>query len=85
MTSSVISRVPAVASCPYSSAKAGASQFIEALHCELKEHIEVFTWDCGGVATKINPFKVGFRSNTQQAVTGCFKDIGFERRTFGSW
>lgn len=77
--------MPAVASCPYSASKAGAASFIEALHFELKNRIEVFSWDCGGVSTKINPFKVGFRSNTQQAAAGCFKDIGKERRSFGSW
>ena len=85
LTSSVISRVPAVASCPYSCSKAGAALFFEALHYELSNNIEVFCWDCGGVKTKINPFKVGLRSNTQQAVSGCFKDLGRETRSFGSW
>ena len=51
----------------------------------MKDHVEVFSWDCGGVATKLNPFKVGFRANTQEAVVGCFKDLGLERRSFGIW
>jgi NAD(P)-dependent dehydrogenase (short-subunit alcohol dehydrogenase family) len=85
VTSSVTSRVPTVAFGPYASSKAGVAQFFEALHFELKDRIEVFSWDCGVVATKINPYKVGFRSNTVQAVSGCLKDIGCERRSFGSW
>lgn len=64
LTSSVVSRIPAVGAGPYSSSKAGASLFFEAIHYEMKDYVEVYSWDCGGVATKINPFKVGFRANT---------------------
>lgn len=76
LTSSVTSQVATVAFAPYSSSKAGAATFVEALHFEVKDKIEIYSWDSGVVATKINPYKIGFRSNTQQAVNGCFKDIG---------
>ena len=43
-------------------------------------------WDCGGVHTKANPFKDEGQPilNTNQAVEGCFRDIGYERKTWGS-
>ena len=63
MTSSVTSHISAVAFAPYTSSKAGAALFFEALHYEVKDKIDVYSWDCGVVATKINPFKIGFRSS----------------------
>ena len=65
MTSSVTSQIPAYAFCPYASSKAGAALFFEALHYELKGKVDVYAWDCGVVATKINPFNIGFRSDTR--------------------
>ncbi len=70
ITSSVISQCPAPGLSAYSSSKAAVSQFAEALHYEIKDKIDVMAWDCGSVATKLNTFKVGFRTTTNTAVAG---------------
>ena len=33
----------------------------------------------------MNSFAAGLHHNTQVAVKGCLKDVGYERRTFGCW
>jgi short-subunit dehydrogenase len=85
LTSSVISHVAAPGLGIYSSTKAAVATFTEALHYETKSKVDVMSWDCGSVSTKLNSFKVGCRTSTKTAVKGCLKDISRERRTFGCW
>ena len=56
LTSSVISHVAAPGLGTYSSTKAAVATFFEALHFETKGKIDIMSWDCGSVATKLNTF-----------------------------
>ena len=69
----------------YSSTKAAVATFMDALHFETYGKIDIMSWDCGSVSTKLNTFELGFRTSTKTAVRGCLKDISRERRTFGCW
>ncbi len=85
LTSSVISHVAAPGLGTYSSTKAAVATFFEALHYETKGKIDVMSWDCGSVSTKLNTFEIGCRTSTKTAVKGMLKDVSRERRTFGCW
>jgi len=56
LTSSVISHVAAPGLGTYSSTKAAVATFFDALHFETKGKIDIMSWDCGSVATKLNTF-----------------------------
>ena len=85
LTSSVISHVAAPGIGIYSSTKAAVATFTEALHYETKGKVDIMSWDCGSVSTKLNTFEQGFRTSTRTAVKGCLKDVSRGRRTFGCW
>lgn len=85
LTSSVVSWVATPGISIYSNTKAAVATFMEALHYETKAKIDIYSWDCGSVNTKLNTFPLGWRTSTETAVLGCFKDIGRERRSFGCW
>lgn len=68
LTSSVVSWVATPGICIYSNTKAAVATFIEALHYETKGKIDVYSWDCGSVDTKLNTFPLGWRTSTKTAV-----------------
>jgi short-subunit dehydrogenase len=55
-TSSVLGVVPTPGLVAYSSSKASASYFTEALSYEVQDKIDVMAWNCGPVNTKANCF-----------------------------
>jgi len=57
LTSSVVSHIAAPGIGIYSCTKAAVATFTEALHYELKNKIDVLSWDCGSVITKLNTFE----------------------------
>ena len=85
LTSSVISHVAAPGIGTYSATKAAVASFTEALHYETKGKVDIMSWDCGSVSTKLNTFTLGFLTSTRTAVKGCLKDVSRERRSFGCW
>lgn len=81
----MISHCPAPGLASYAATKAAVRYWAEALHYEMCDKVDVMSWDCGSVITKLNTFKLGFKTNVKTAVKGCFKDIGRDRRSFGCW
>jgi len=79
LTSSVISHSVAPGLASYAATKAAVRYWAEALHYEMSDNVDVISWDCGSVSTKLNTFNIGFKTNVKTAVNGCLKDVGLER------
>ncbi len=85
ITSSFLAQKPTPGLVSYSSTKAAVTFFAEALSYEVDDKIDVMGWDCGSVVTKANCFQEGgINMSPKQAVDGCFRDIGYERKTWGA-
>jgi short-subunit dehydrogenase len=68
-TGSVSSHLVAPGLNLYASCKAAVGHWMETLSFEVKNSmIDVMTWDCGSVSTKINQSRVGLRLNAKTAV-----------------
>lgn len=94
VTSSILGDVPFSGCLTYSAAKAFAKTFAEALSVELKDRVDVLTYHCGFVKTKLSCEGVKasrgmdeppsiITCTTEQTVANCFRDFGIESATYG--
>ena len=86
ITGSGIGSAPIPGFIAHSMAKSFAQFMGQGLSIELKDKIDVLTFECGQVATKqnindhsINPFSV----NPERAVKGCLRDVGHTDYSYG--
>jgi len=87
VTSSGLGHQPVSGNAAYSAAKAFSSWFAQALHFEVKDKIDVMSWECGEVSTKMRNAPANGTSilTTDQAINGALRDIGKEYMTMGAF
>jgi len=86
VTSSFAANIPMAGFATYSASKRLSSSLAEILYFEMAKYnrIDVLSWQCGEVHTKMNKEKPSFKVATvKQAVDGVLSDIGLESMTFG--
>ena len=87
VTSSGMGSAPISGILPYSMSKTFSSFLAEGLNIELKNKVDVLSFQCGEVSTKLignkrNGFSV---ISTVRATGGCLRDLGTETMTYGSF
>lgn len=87
VTSSGLGARPVSGTITYSATKSFASFIAEGLNHELKEKIDFLSYQAGEVTTKmLNRFKTDARTiSTDRAAQVCFRDLGYEQMTRGSF
>ena len=84
-TNSKLGMIPAPGSIVYSSTKAFLINFAQGLNYEVKNKIDVMTYNCGDTTTKLMTIeKHGFGIvSPQRASKACFRDLGSNSVTYG--
>jgi 17beta-estradiol 17-dehydrogenase / very-long-chain 3-oxoacyl-CoA reductase len=86
ITSSGLGSVPVPGVISYSAAKAFSSYLGQALNIELRSKIDVISFECGEVSTKLLGNRKGFGVITPPKATwGCLRDLGTYRVTNGAF
>ena len=88
VTSSGLASVPVPGIATYSAAKSFSSYIAEALHIELKDKIDVISFQCGEVHTKLlgaGQKKAFHIITTERATGGSLRDIGSRSMTHGAF
>lgn len=86
VTSSIFGQRPTGGACIVYSATKSLARFLAiGLSYELDGKVDVLSWDCGEVATKMTKKKAGCLTlSPYGAAEGIFKDIGRERVSNGA-
>ena len=85
ITSSGLGSFPAPGIIPYSISKACASFLGQALAFEVKDKIDVMSYECGETSTKLLAKKPSWSVITvDKAVKGCLNDLGHTGLTYGN-
>jgi short-subunit dehydrogenase len=86
VTSSIFGKRPTGGACIVYSATKSLARFLAiGLSYELDGKVDVLSWDCGEVATKMTKKKAGCLTlSPDGAAKGIFKDIGCERVSNGA-
>jgi len=88
VTSSGLGARPMSGTITYSAAKSFASFLAQGLSYELKDEVDVLSYEAGEVVTKMLPNKKGADSRTitpDRAADVCFRDLGMQPLTRGSF
>ena len=84
ITSSGLAAFPAAGSLAYSASKAFASYFGQGLNYEIKDKIDVLSFECGETSTKLLRRKPSLTVPLPSVVTkACLRDLGKENLTYG--
>lgn len=86
ITSSGLGSVPVPGILAYSAAKSFSSFLGEGLNVELKDKIDVLSFQCGEVKTKLLGNRGGPQViTTDRATNGCLRDLGSNSMTYGAF
>ncbi len=84
VTSSGLAHMPMPGCLTYSASKIFADYLAQGLNYELKGKVDVLSWQCGEVSTKMLRKPAGGRVvTTEVAVKGMLRDLGKESLTYG--
>ena len=84
ITSSGLGGKPSPGFVTYSSSKTFSSFLGQGLNYELKDKIDVLSFECGVVSTKLNKAKVeNTVITTADATKECLRHLGYESLTYG--
>ncbi len=86
ITSSGLGSFPAPGIIAYSCSKAFSTFLGQALHYEVKEKIDVISFECGETNTKMLKGRKGCQveNNIQNVTLGSLRDLGHSNLTYGS-
>lgn len=88
MTSSTGSVSPVAGYISYSASKSFSSYIARGLHWELKDKVDVLSWCPGYISTKMTGHKTVDKftcTNTTDAITAMYPDLGKQSHTHGHW